>query len=194
VFKSLKKGRKTYFFHIIMYIFAEIIELIKDKRRLLVPFFFDMNFRSQVETLLQAALEEDKALFLIDLKIGSDNSINITLDGDQGVTLKDCMSVSRAIEHNIDREEHDFSLEVASAGVGSPLQNNRQYIKNKGRKLRIELAGESIIEGTLSDVDEKVFTLTWKQREPKPVGKGKVTVTKNKILSYDEVISAKVIV
>jgi|TARA_B110000285_G_scaffold234095_1_gene309862 ribosome maturation factor RimP len=177
-----------------MYIFAEIIELIKDKRRLLVPFFFDMNFRSQVETLLQAALEEDKALFLIDLKIGSDNSINITLDGDQGVTLKDCMSVSRAIEHNIDREEHDFSLEVASAGVGSPLQNNRQYIKNKGRKLRIELAGESIIEGTLSDVDEKVFTLTWKQREPKPVGKGKVTVTKNKILSYDEVISAKVIV
>ncbi|MFQ3341611.1 MAG: ribosome maturation factor RimP [Flavobacteriaceae bacterium] len=194
MFKSLKKGRKTYFFHIIMYIFAEIIELIKDKRRLLVPFFFDMNFRSQVETLLQAALEEDKALFLIDLKIGSDNSINITLDGDQGVTLKDCMSVSRAIEHNIDREEHDFSLEVASAGVGSPLQNNRQYIKNKGRKLRIELAGESIIEGTLSDVDEKVFTLTWKQREPKPVGKGKVTVTKNKILSYDEVISAKVIV
>ena len=153
-----------------------------------------MNFRSQVETLLQAALEEDKALFLIDLKIGSDNSINITLDGDQGVTLKDCMSVSRAIEHNIDREEHDFSLEVASAGVGSALQNNRQYIKNKGRKLRIELAGESIIEGTLSDVDEKVFTLTWKQREPKPVGKGKVTVTKNKILSYDEVISAKVIV
>ena len=108
-----------------MYIFAQIIELIYNKRRLLVPFFFGMNFRSQVETLLQAALEEDKALFLIDLKIGSDNSIHITLDGDQGVTLKDCMNVSRAIEHNIDREEHDFSLEVASAGVGSPLQNSR---------------------------------------------------------------------
>lgn len=177
-----------------MYIFAQIIELIYNKRRLLVPFFFGMNFRSQVETLLQAALEEDKALFLIDLKIGSDNSIHITLDGDQGVTLKDCMNVSRAIEHNIDREEHDFSLEVASAGVGSPLQNIRQYVNNKGRKLRIELEGEPAIEGTLSDANEKEITLTWKQREPKPIGKGKTTVTKNKTLSYDEVINAKVLV
>jgi len=48
-----------------------------------------MNFRSKVETLLEAALRDDESLFLIDLKIGSDNSINITLDGDQGVTLKD---------------------------------------------------------------------------------------------------------
>ena len=59
--------------------------------------------RSKVESLLEAALEEDQSLFLIDLKIGSDNSIHITLDGDQGVTLKDCMNVSRAIEHNLDR-------------------------------------------------------------------------------------------
>ena len=160
----------------------------------MVPFFFGMNFRSQVETLLQAALEEDRALFLIDLKIGSDNSIHITLDGDHGVTLKDCMNVSRAIEHNIDREEYDFSLEVASAGVGSPLQNSRQFVNNKGRKLRIELAGEPTIEGTLSDANEKEITLTWKQREPKPIGKGKTTVTKNKTLSYDEVIIAKVLV
>ena len=59
-----------------------------------------MNFRSKVETLLEASLEEEKTLFLISLKIGSDNSIRIILDGDQGVTLKDCMNVSRAIEHN----------------------------------------------------------------------------------------------
>ena len=104
------------------------------------------------------------------------------------------MNVSRAIEHNIDREEHDFSLEVASAGVGSPLQNIRQYVNNKGRKLRIELEGEPTIEGTLSDANEKEITLTWKQREPKPIGNGKTTVTKNKTLSYDEVIIAKVLV
>ena len=73
-----------------------------------------MNFRSKVETLLEASLEEEKTLFLISLKIGNDNSIRIILDGDQGVTLKDCMNVSRAIEHNLDREEYDFSLEVAS--------------------------------------------------------------------------------
>jgi len=80
-----------------------------------------MNFRSEVESLLSIALEERSDLFLIDLKIGADNSIRITLDGDEGVTLKDCMFVSRAIEHNLDREEHDFSLEVGSIGVGTAL-------------------------------------------------------------------------
>ena len=153
-----------------------------------------MNFRSKVESLLEAALEEDQSLFLIDLKIGSDNSIHITLDGDQGVTLKDCMNVSRAIEHNLDREEYDFSLEVASAGVGSPLLNSRQYIKNIGRKLRVESMEVSTIEGTLTAADNQAFTLEWKQREAKPVGKGKVTVTKQKTLSYDQISIAKVLV
>jgi ribosome maturation factor RimP len=37
------------------------------------------------------------------------------------VALQDCIDVSRAIESNLDREEQDFSLEVASVGVGSPL-------------------------------------------------------------------------
>lgn len=160
----------------------------------MVPFFFGMNFRSKVETLLEASLEENSSLFLISLKIGSDNSIQITLDGDEGVTLKDCMNVSRAIEHNIDREEHDFSLEVASAGVGSPLLNSRQYIKNLGRKLRVELADVSTLEGILTAADDQEFTLEWKQREPKPVGKGKVTVTKQKTLSYNEINIAKVLV
>ena len=153
-----------------------------------------MNFRSKVETLLEASLEENSSLFLIQLKIGSDNSIHITLDGDQGVTLKDCMNVSRAIEHNIDREEFDFSLEVASAGVGSPLLNSRQYIKNVGRKLRVELTDASSLEGILTAADDQEFTLEWKQREPKPVGKGKVTVTKQKSLSYNEINNAKVLV
>ena len=153
-----------------------------------------MNFRSKVETFLEASLEENSSLFLIQLKIGSDNSIHITLDGDQGVTLKDCMNVSRAIEHNIDREEFDFSLEVASAGVGSPLLNSRQYIKNVGRKLRVELTDASSLEGILTAADDQEFTLEWKQREPKPVGKGKVTVTKQKSLSYKEINNAKVLV
>ena len=153
-----------------------------------------MNFRSKVETLLEASLEEEKTLFLISLKIGNDNSIRIILDGDQGVTLKDCMNVSRAIEHNLDREEYDFSLEVASAGVGSPLLNSRQFTKNIGRKLQVDLEDKNPIEGTLTTADDQAFTLEWKQREPKPVGKGKVTVTKQRTLSYADINTAKVLI
>ena len=151
-----------------------------------------MNLRLKVETLLTAVLAEHPSLFLIELKVGADNSVRVILDGDQGVTLQDCMNVSRAIEHQLDREEEDFSLEVASAGVGAPLQSKRQYIKNIGRKLKVELTNLPPVQGTLIAADDSGFTLTWKQREPKPVGKGKVTVEKQQTLSYDQIESAKV--
>ena len=153
-----------------------------------------MNLRKKVENLLAEALDQNPSLFLIELKIGIDNSIRIILDGDQGVLLKDCMSISRTIEHNLDRDEEDFSLEVASAGVGTSLKNHRQYVKNIGRKLEVEISEGSPFQGTLTSVDKNGFSLKWKQREPKPIGKGKVTVEKQKTLSYDTIVSAKVII
>ena len=153
-----------------------------------------MNLRTKVENLLADALDQNPSLFLIELKIGIDNSIRVILDGDQGVLLKDCMTISRAIEHNLDRDEEDFSLEVASAGVGTSLKNHRQYVKNIGRKLEVEISEGSHFQGTLTSVDKNGFSLKWKQREPKPIGKGKVTVEKQKTLSYDTIVSAKVII
>jgi len=153
-----------------------------------------MTFKEQVNELLEAALDSRPDLFLIDFKVSVDNHISILLDGDQGVNLQSCVEISRQVEHNLDREIHDFSLEVASAGVGSPLRKTRQYSKNLGRKLRVERDAAPTLEGILTDANEDGFTLEWKQREPKPVGKGKVTVTKKETLSYQEITSAKVLV
>jgi len=145
-----------------------------------------------VESLLGKALEEHPSLFLIDFTIGGDNTIKVVLDGDKGVTLQDCMDVSRAIEHNLDREEEDFSLEVASAGATSPLKMPRQYTKNIGRKLKVRTdSGE--LEGTLVQATDNNITLEWKAREPKPVGKGKVTVQKKRDIPFSEIQEAKVI-
>ena len=153
-----------------------------------------MNLTAKVRQLLNEALEEYPELFLIDLKVGSDNSIRVVLDGDRGVSLQDCINISRAVEHQLDREKEDFSLEVASVGIGTPLQNARQFIKNIGRKLKVEVFGNPPIQGLLIAADEKVFTLTWKQREPKPVGKGKITVEKKETLSYENITNAKVLI
>lgn len=153
-----------------------------------------MTFEDKINDLIEAALRDRTDLFLIECTISSDHHIRILLDGDQGVNLKTCIEISRSIEHNLDRETEDFSLEVASAGVGNPLQNRRQYTKNIGRKLRVERDSETTLEGVLTAATETDFTLEWKQREPKPVGKGKQTVIKKKILSYQEIKSAKVLV
>ena len=99
---------------------------------MLPSFYKNMTFKEKVNLLLEQGLEEKPNVFLIDLTITDAFKIIVTLDGDNGVVLQDCIDVSRAIEHNLDREEQDFSLEVASVGVGSPLKLKRQYIKNIG--------------------------------------------------------------
>lgn len=148
--------------------------------------------RDKVTTLLEDALAENDSLFLIDFSITTDNKITVILDGDEGVSVKDCMSVSRAIEHNLDRDEIDFSLEVASAGAAAPLMMPRQYKKNVGRKLEVKTA-EASFEGNLTGVDEDTITLEWKAREPKPIGKGKVTVQKKQEIAISDIEVAKVI-
>src|SRR6056297_1399335 len=147
--------------------------------------------QDKVENLLKEAFQENNSLFLIDLSITKDNKILVVIDGDNGVSVNDCIAVSRKVEHNLDREEEDFSLEVSSAGVSEPLRLERQYRKNLGRKLQVTTNNEKI-EATLTEVDQDGIKVNWKAREPKPVGKGKHTVQKEAALPYSEITDAKV--
>jgi ribosome maturation factor RimP len=146
----------------------------------------------KVAALLEQALKEHESLFLIDFSITPDQRISIVLDGDKGVSLQDCMDISRAIEHNLDREEDDFSLEVASAGATAPIVMPRQYKKNMGRTLTVSTSGHTF-EGKLLEATDDTITLGWKTREPKPVGKGKVTVQKKQEIAISEIEEAKVV-
>jgi ribosome maturation factor RimP len=148
-----------------------------------------MTFKEKVTKLLNEGLEEKPSIFLIDLNINDAFKIIVTLDGDNGVTLQDCIDISRAIEHNLDREEQDFSLEVASAGVSSPLKNIRQYRKNIGRTLKLKTTtGE--IEAELAEVNDESIVVKWEAREPKKIGKGKETVQKTKEIPYADIKEA----
>ena len=152
-----------------------------------------MAFRDKVLQLLAESIQEKPSIFLIDLTITDAFKIIVTIDGDTGVQLQDCIDISRAIENNLDREEQDFSLEVASVGVGSPLKLVRQYIKNIGRTLIVKLAAETI-EAQLVDANDNFITLAWEAREPKKIGKGKETVQKRQEIPYSDIKEAIVTV
>ena len=156
-------------------------------------FIKNMTFKEKVNTVLAEALLDKPSVFLIDLIITDAFKVIVTLDGDNGVVLQDCIDVSRAIENNIDREEQDFSLEVASVGVGSPLKFVRQYKKNIGRTLIVK-TGSEIIEAELVDANDDFVILSWKAREPKKLGKGKETVQKELKLPYADIKEAIVTV
>ena len=152
-----------------------------------------MTFKDKVNSLIAEALLEKPSIFLIDFKITDSFKIIVNLDGDNGVALQDCIDVSRAIENNLDREEQDFSLEVASVGVGSPLKMVRQYKKNIGRTLIVKLATETI-EAELVEANDNFIILSWKSREAKKLGKGKETVQKRQEIPYSEIKEAIVTV
>jgi ribosome maturation factor RimP len=152
-----------------------------------------MTFKEKVSDLLINGLEQKPELFLVDLTITDSFKIIITLDGDNGVILQDCIDISRAIEHNIDREEQDFSLEVASVGVGTPLKMVRQYKNNINRMLIVKLATQTI-EAKLIAANDDFITLSWQAREPKKLGKGKETVDKIQEIPYSDIKEAIVTV
>jgi ribosome maturation factor RimP len=127
--------------------------------------------KEKVKNLLNQALLDNESLFLIDFKISDGNQIKVIIDGDQGVTVSDCIALSRAIEHNIDREENDFSLDVASAGLSEPLSILRQYKKNIGRTLKVKTQNNDVLEGKLVKVNDTEIEINWKAIEPKTIGK-----------------------
>lgn len=153
-----------------------------------------MTFTDKLNQAISKVFETRKDLFLIDLKIDDSYKITIAIDGDEGVNLQDCIDVSKAIDAELDREEQDFSLEVASAGVSSPLKLVRQYKKNLNRNLKVKTTNNEVIEAKLTQVSDENITLEWKAREPKKIGKGKETVEKKVQLQYSEIKEATVII
>ena len=159
-----------------------------------MPLFIkNMTFKEKINLLLTEALVEKPSLFLIDLVITDAFKVIVTLDDDNGVVLQDCIDISRSIDANLDREEQDYSLEVASAGVSSPLKKIRQYKKNIGRTLIVKTNTENI-EAELVEANDDFVILSWKAREPKKIGKGKETVEKTLQILYADIKEAIVTV
>jgi len=150
-------------------------------------------FVTKVKELLHSGLKQREDLFLIEFSITNENEIKVIIDGDHGVKVEDCIFISRSIEHNLDREEVDFSLKVASVGATASLKMPRQFKKNIGRLLEVKTANDNM-EGRLVNTNENSIDLEWKTRVPKPVGKGKVTVKKTANIVYKNIVDAKVMI
>ncbi len=154
----------------------------------------NMDFKTRVEELIQAFLEERKDIYLVDLKISAGNDVVVILDGDESLSIQDCLDASRAIEFNLDREEVDFSLQVMSAGLSEPLKLPRQYKKNVGRELEVTTEDGEVIKGELLEADEGKIVLMLRYRRPKLVGKGKEDVEEQREIPYQSIKRAMIVI
>jgi len=157
----------------------------------LSPFlFFESRIMitvKQVRDLVDQRIEGTD-IFVVDITVSAANAIRVTVDADSGVSIEKCIEVSRQVEHNLDRETEDFSLEVTSFGLTEPLQLHRQYVKNTGRNLKIRLSDDTQVRGKLIKVADDFIQLekilTKKQK--------KEGVEKDLKINFKDIIQAKI--
>lgn len=153
--------------------------------------------KENIEKLALERIEElDKGLFIVGISISPKNVIQVELDCEEGnVAIQDCVSVSRNIEHNLDREAQDFELQVSSAGLDKPFRVLKQYYKNIGKEVKVLLREKNqSIEGVLTHADEKGIKLETITKERLEGKKKKVTVTQESEFTYNEIKETKIII
>ena len=142
---------------------------------------------NKVKTVLDTLLAEDQSYFCVQIKVKPTNNIKVFLDGDHGLPIERCTFFNRKLYKTIEEEawfpDGDFSLEVSSPGVDEPLLLQRQYQKNKGRKVVVATNDGVEKEGVLLDVNEQEITLEWTE------GKGKNASLQQAKIAYENIKS-----
>jgi len=144
-----------------------------------------------IRTLVAEKIEGTE-YYILDLEIKPGNNIKLELESMGPVSISDCVDISRQIEHNLDREAEDFSLQVTSPGIDKPLRDFRQYVKNIGRSLKVRLAEGQEVEGELTAANQSGIKLQSKRKERVPGKKKKILIEEELDLSYPEIKQAKI--
>ena len=141
------------------------------KGDIIVPLFFTMTNVLEKIKLLAEPLLEGSDMFIVNIKDKPTNNIKLFIDADLGLSISKSATLNKALSKAIEEEqlfpEGDFSLEVSSPGVDEPLTSTRQYKKNIGRKLLLELDEEVEKLGVLKEVSDTHVVLEIKGSKKK---------------------------
>jgi ribosome maturation factor RimP len=140
----------------------------------------------EIENIVSTYLEGQE-YFLVEAQLKKGNVINVFVDGDRGVSIKECVKISRFIESKLDRDKEDYELRVSSPGIDKPFKMKRQYNKYIGREIQVLTTEEKIWEGLLVSVGEEDIGLQIKQSK-----KGSELLTKH--ILFVDVMEARPVI
>ncbi len=152
-----------------------------------------MITKEQIENLIKPKIDEED-LFQVEVSVNSSNKISVFIDGDKGVTIDQCMALSRFIEQNLNRDEEDYELDVSSSGLDLPLKVQRQYIKNIGRSVAIILKNGQKLTGKLVNANDVGINLEVEKNVVLEGKKRKQKITEIMPLNYSDIKSTKIVV
>jgi ribosome maturation factor RimP len=159
-------------------------------------FFYSMITKQLVRKLAQERIDElDRGLFIVNITISPSFVIHLELDKTEGyVAIEDCISVSRNVEHNLDREAQDFELHVSSAGLDKPLRVLPQYVKNIGKEVTLKLSDKVKKQGVLVAATEEALTLETTRTEKIEGKKKKETIVEQEVFPMASIKETKIVI
>ncbi|MBQ1224768.1 MAG: ribosome assembly cofactor RimP [Alistipes sp.] len=134
---------------------------------------------------------EGTDMFVVDCTIAPDNTIDLILDSDTSVSIDTCAMLNRAIGEAFDRDVEDYSLTVASAGIGEPLKLVRQYKKLIGESVEVLLKSGVKILATLDEVSDESITISYDEAVVVEGKKKKQIQRTTHTYAFDEIKWAK---
>ena len=98
-------------------------------------------------------------IFLVEVLVKPGNAITVHVDRPDGISIDECVKISRYLNENLDRDVEDYSLEVSSPGLGGRFKVKQQYEKHVDREIEV-LYNDGIKEdGILISVSDKGIVL-----------------------------------
>jgi len=126
--------------------------------------------------------------FVVELRVSGTNQIYIEVDDrSKPISITDCIKVSRQVEHNLDREEEDFSLEVTSPGLDRPFRVLDQYVKNIGKDVKVKRVDGRVIKGSLIQATEDEITIETREKRRIEGRKAKEWITEQHPISMKDI-------
>ena len=126
-------------------------------------------------------------MFVVECKATPMGEIELLIDSDTAVKLEDCAALNRAIEAELDREVEDYSLMVASAGIGPELKLLRQYRKILGSSVEVLLKDGIKLLAKLENADEQGIAISYEEKQLIEGKKRKQTVQVSKEYKWEEI-------
>lgn len=143
-----------------------------------------------LEQKINALIESDPDVFLVEIRIKPTNNVKVFLDADQGINVDRLIQYNRKFYKDLEESNlfpnGDFSLELSSPGLDEPLKLHRQYVKNIGRWVEVTLIDGAKEEGKLLAADG--HTLQLEQEK----GKGKKKEVLQKEIPMDQIKSTRI--
>lgn len=102
------------------------------------------DVRERVDRLVDETLKATPFFRVDSTAKGTPRSpiISVYVDGDEGINIDDCASISRDLHRRIEQSgmcPGGFELNVSSPGMDRALRLPRQYARHVGRDVRLEV-------------------------------------------------------